>query len=345
MSERPPALVQVRDVLPGLALSAALALASVFLAETPFFKQTLRFSPLLVVILLGMVLASVVRLPAVFEPGIKLAQRPVLRWAVAGLGFRLSLPELVAIGGPSLAVIAVSTLATLAFGWWLGVRLGLDERLSVLLGVGTSVCGASAVVAADSVVQAKGESAAVSLGVITLWGTVGIFAYPWIGHALAMGDFPYGVWTGATLHEMAQVVAGAQVFSPEATDSATVVKLARICLLAPIVFFVAWWFRRRGTAGEAQVQAVPWFLVMFVLFAGVNSAAPSLGLEKATVDGIVRGVLFLLAVGMAGVGLKSSFSVVRSAGWRPVVVGLAQWVFLAILAYALTVALVPNSPR
>jgi uncharacterized integral membrane protein (TIGR00698 family) len=317
----------------------------VLLAEAPFFKQTLRFSPLLVVILLGMVLASVVRLPTVFEPGIKVAQRPLLRWAVAGLGFRLSLPELVAIGGPSLAVIVVSTVAALAFGWWLGVWLGLDERLAVLLGVGTSVCGASAVVAADSVVQAKGESAAVSLGVITLWGTVGIFAYPWIGHALAMGDFPYGVWTGATLHEMAQVVAGAQAFSPDATDSATVVKLARICLLAPIVFFLAWWFRRRGTTGEAQVQAVPWFLVMFVVFAGVNSAAPSLGIEKSAIDMVVRWVLFLLAVGMAGVGLKSSFSVVRSAGWKPVVVGLGQWLFLALLAYGLTVALVPAAPR
>ena len=323
-------------LLPGLALCTFLAFSAVALAESSWAKQNLRFSPLLIVILLGIVVASIVRLPTVFEDGIKLAQKPVLRWAVAGLGFKLSLTEILRIGGPALAVVVVCTVAALAAGWWIGVRMGLNEKLAILLGVGTSVCGASAIVAADTVVQADGEDAAVSLGVITLWGTVGIFLLPLIGMWLKLPEFRYGVLSGATLQEMAQVVAAAQGFSEGAVEVATVVKLARICLLAPIVLYLAWWFKRhRGSSGEAQVAPVPWFLVMFLVFAAVNSFAPQLGVPKSAIDALVRADVLLLSVGMAGVGLKTGFRELRKAGWKPVLLGLYQWVFLSLIAFAL----------
>lgn len=331
-----PTVEKVVKTLPGLALCLALALVAVFVADVPWVKQNLRFSPLLIVILLGIVVASVAKLPKIFDEGVKLAQKPVLRWAVAGLGFKLSLPELVKIGGPSLLVVVVGTVACLAFGWWLGVRLGLNERLSILLGVGTAVCGASAVVAADTVVQADGEDAAVSLGVITLWGTVGIFLFPVLGKLMAMAPFPYGVWAGASLQEMAQVVAGAEGFGEPAVKVATVVKLARICLLAPIVFFLVWWLRKKwGKTGDAQVAAVPWFLVAFVVFAGLNSIAPQIGLSKSTVDLLLKIDVILLSVGMAGVGLKTGFRDLKKAGWKPVLIGLGSWAFLSVLTLVL----------
>ncbi len=323
--------------VPGLALCVGLAAGSVLLAEQPWFKQTVRFSPLLVVILLGIAVASVVRLPKSLGEGMAVAQKGVLRWGVAGLGLRLSVPEILKIGGPSLLVVAVSTVASLAFGWWLAVRMGLPEKLAILLSVGGSVCGASAVVAADSVVQAEGEHAAVSLGVITLWGTVGIFAFPALGHALGMGDFGYGVFAGATLHEMAQVVAGAQGFSDEAATVATVVKLARITLLAPIVLFLAWWLLRfRGGAGEAKVAPVPWFLVAFVALAAVNSIGPQIGLTPEVRKPLDTFVVLLLCVGMAGVGLKTGVRDLAKAGWLPILAGLGQWGFLCVVAFGLS---------
>ena len=317
----------------GLVLAGLLGGAALLLSETPFARDVLHWNALLIVILLGMAWKSLAPVPESATPGIRFAQRPVLRWAVAGLGFRLSLHELWKIGAPALLVVTVSTFAALWFGWWIARRLGVDEKLGILLGVGGAICGASAVVAADSVVQSERRDAALALGVITLLGTIGILVYPLLHGALRLGDFVYGVWDGASLHEMAQVVAAAFGVSEEAARVATVVKLTRIALLAPVVFYLAWALRRRHQAvGQAHVAPVPWFLVLFVVFAAVNST----GWLPARVTDVIRRVdLWLLAVGMAGVGLQTGLSDIRSAGWKPVLVGALQWAFLATLSLGL----------
>lgn len=266
--------------------------------------------------------------PTTTLPGVRFAQRPVLRWAVAGLGFRLSLAELWRIGPPALGVVVISTFAALLFGWWVARRLGLGEKLALLLGVGGAICGASAVVAADTVVQAERRDTALALGVITLLGTIGIVVYPVLHRVLGLSEFIYGVWDGASLHEMAQVVAAGFGVSDEAARVATVVKLARIALLAPVVLGLAWLLRRRHEAvGRAAVTPVPWFLVLFVVFAAIHSTG---WLPKAWVDAIRRVDLWLLAVGMAAVGLQIGFADIRDAGWKPLLAGALQWAFLSV---------------
>ncbi len=320
-------------VLPGLAGCVALAAAALALAEIPAIKGTLHLSALLLVILLGMAWKSIVHVPEALLPGIRMAQRPVLRWAVAGLGFRLSIGELFRIGAPALAVVTISTFAALGFGWWVARRLAVGEKLGLLLGVGGAICGASAVVAADSVVQGEKRDSALALGVITLLGTIGIALYPVLHHALHMSDFVYGVWDGASLHEMAQVVAAGFGVSDEAARVATVVKLARICLLAPVVLYIGWSLRHRHrAAGRARVAPLPWFLVLFVGFALLNSTG---WLRPAWIEGARRVDLWLLCVGMAGVGLQTGFSELRDAGFRPIAAGTAQWAFLSSVSYAL----------
>ena len=329
----------IRTAFPGLVVSAMLATIAFLLADQPLFKDTLRLSALLLVILVGMALRTIMHVPDWAAPGVRVAQRPVLRWAVAGLGFRLSLGEILKIGGPALAVVVTSTFVALWLGWWVGRRFGLSDKLATLLAVGGGICGASAVVAADSVVQADKRDSALAVGIITLLGTIGIVAYPWIGRAAGMGNFRYGVWDGASLHEMAQVVAAASGFSKESTAIATVVKLVRICLLAPVVFFLAWRMRAvtHAETGRPQVSAVPWFLVVFVLFAAVNSTG---WLPKEWVQLIQRGDLWLLCVGMAGVGLQTSFHDLGRAGWAPIAAGVAQWIALAGISYGLATLLV-----
>jgi uncharacterized integral membrane protein (TIGR00698 family) len=304
----------------------------------------LHVSALLLVILLGMAWKSLAPVPAITTPGIRMAQRPVLRWAVAGLGFRLSIAELWKIGGPALVVVVISTFASLFFGWWVARRLGIGEKLALLLGVGGAICGASAVVAADTVVQGERRDSALALGIITLLGTIGIVLYPVLAHTLHMPEFVYGVWDGASLHEMAQVVAAGFGVSDEAARVATVVKLARICLLAPVVLYLGWSLRRQHrAAGGAALQAnpaaahvapVPWFLVLFVLFAAINSLG---WLPARIVDLVRRADLWLLCVGMAGVGLQTGFSDLRDAGFKPIAAGAAQWLFLSVTAYLLAV--------
>jgi len=329
MSDRPSPTA----LIPGLALAALLGALALWLAELPWAKETLHVSALLLVILLGMAWKSLARVPAAAGPGIRFAQRPVLRWAVAGLGFRLSLPELWRIGAPALVVVTVSTVAALAFGWWIARRLGVSEKLGLLLGIGGAICGASAVVAADTVVLGEKQDSTLALGVITLLGTVGIVLYPLLGHLLHMSDFLYGVWDGASLHEMAQVVAAGFGMSDEAARVATVVKLARICLLAPVVLWLGWSLRHQHReAGRAKVAPVPWFLVLFVIFAVLSSFG---WIPAPTLDRLRRADLWLLCAGMAGVGLQTGFGDLKQAGVRPIAAGTLQWIFLAALAYGL----------
>ncbi len=318
-------------------MCVVLAALALWLADLPWVKDTLHVSALLIVIVLGMVWTSLVALPAVAQPGVRFAQRPILRWAVAGLGFRLALAELAKIGAPALVVVTISTFSSLAFGWWIARRLGVGEKLGLLLGVGGAICGASAVVAADSVVQGEKRDSAIALGVITLLGTIGIVIYPLIQRAAGMSDFLYGVWDGASLHEMAQVVAAGFGVSDEAARVATVVKLARIALLAPVVLGLSAWLRRRNQAtGQAHVSPVPWFLVLFVVFAIVNSSGI---LPEAWIAFARRVDLWLLCVGMAGVGLVTGFADLRAAGMRPILAGAAQWLFLATVSFGLARAL------
>jgi uncharacterized integral membrane protein (TIGR00698 family) len=342
--------------LPGLGLCAALAVLAIFIAEAPFVKQTVRFSPLLIVILLGIIIATVVKLPKEWTEGVKVAQKPVLRWAVAGLGLRLSLPELGKLGVPALGVVVICTFATVLIAFALFKAFGMGEKLSALLGVGTAVCGASAIVAADTVVQSEGKDAAVSLGIVTLWGTVGIFLYPLIGQALHLAAFPYALWAGASLHETAQVVAAASAYkvapaiplegarvlvdhSINIESMATVVKLARILLLAPIVFGLGWWMRKKGeSTGEAKTPLVPWFLVAFVILAGVKTYAKPIGLSDDFFKQAQLVVTFLMATGMAGVGLQTGVRDLKEAGWKPVLAGLLLWVILAIVSLVLALA-------
>ena len=321
----------------GLALCLALAAAAMYGSQWHFFKETLHWGPLLLVIVAGMAVRSLWKFPAVFEPGVALAQKPVMRLAVAGLGFRLSLPELAKIGIPSLVVVLTTTVGALAFGWWIARKLGIGEKLGLLLGVGGAICGASAVVAADTVVQGEKRDSAYALGIITFLGTIGILFYPWLGRQFAMSEFFYGVWNGATLHEMAQVVAAGANFGPEALKIATVVKLARICLLAPVVFYLAWDFRRRQVSvGDAKVPLVPWFLVVFMILVLVTSFA---NLPKDVLEWLRGADLWLLCIGMAGVGLQTGFRDLKAAGWRPILAGSLQWLVLALSAYGLALVL------
>lgn len=319
--------------LPGLTLCVGLAVAAKLLAETALVKDTLHFGALLLVILLGMGVRSLFHLPEPLKDGISFAQKPVLRFAVALLGFRLTLQKLAELGVGALSVVILATFAALWFGWWLARRFGLDEDLGLLLGVGGAICGASAVVAADSVVQSKKSQAALSLGIITLLGTVGILVYPWLGRILNMDPQLYALWNGASLHEMAQVVAAGDAFQVSGvTEASTVSKLARICLLAPCVLYLGFMLRSRGVAAKGKVPLVPWFLVAFVAFVGVASTGL---VPETTLKAINEANTWIMAVGMAGVGLMSGFKDLKAAGWKPILVGTVQWVFLAALSYGL----------
>ena len=331
----PPGPVGVRRFLPGLALTVALAAAALLIADVPWVARTLHVSALLLVILLGMAWRAALPLPAAAMPGVQLSQRAILRWAVAGLGFRLSLRELADIGVAPLLIVLAGTTVALFAGWWLARRLRVPRSLGLLLGVGGAVCGASAVVAADTVVRGERRDAPVAIAIVTVLGTLGMVLYPLARGPLGLSELAYGVWDGASLHETAHVVAAGFAVGTEAGRVATVVKLARIALLAPIVVGLSWAMRGRD-AGAAKVSPLPWFLVAFLVFAALHSTG---ALHPEATAWLQRVDLWLLCVGMAGVGLQTSVAELRAAGLRPLAAATLQWLLLSSLTLALALAL------
>jgi uncharacterized integral membrane protein (TIGR00698 family) len=333
----------VLPLVPGLLVALVFAWAAIELAAVPFFRDQLHFGALLLVILLGMTWRALLPVPGWALPGIETAKKPILRWAVAGLGLRLSLGEIAEIGLPALAVVSIGTLVALWAGWWLAKAIGIDHKMGLLLGVGGAICGASAVVAADTVVQGEKKDSALAISVITLLGTIGILLYPQVYAPLFDADtFGYGVWAGASLHETAQVVAAGDAIGTESKEVATVVKLVRICWLAPIVFYLGWSLRRHHEqAGQAKVSLVPWFLVMFLAFAALNSFGLIPQEGALGVDNLKTFGSWLMVVGMAGVGLETSVKDLLRAGPRPVLVGALQWLLLAALTYGLILLFLP----
>jgi uncharacterized integral membrane protein (TIGR00698 family) len=331
----------LRERAPGVLFCIGLAVLAVFVAENPWVKSHLRVSPLLIVILVGMVIASSLTLPATLRPGVAYCQKPVLRLGVALLGIKLSLAQIGQIGASAVAVVLAVTAVGFGVAILVGRWLKMGEKPTLLLATGGSICGASAIVAADSVLQSEGKDAAVSLAVVTFWGTVGILVYPLIETAfLHMTGFSYGVFCGATLHEVAQVVAGAANFAgpdaPHAQLVATVIKLTRVAMLAPMIIGLGWWMRRTQPEATAQRAAlVPWFLWAFVALATLRSFAPQIGLESTLKSIGDQVVPLVLSVGMAGVGLHTRLKEVVQAGWAPVVLGLIQWIVMIVVCLAL----------
>lgn len=333
--------------IPGLLLAIAITAAAIRLGDVDYVKNHLHLGAMLLVILLGMLWKNILPPPKWALPGIVVAQKPILRLGVALLGFKLSLGELISIGAPALVVVILGTCAALAFGWWFGKAMGLNDRLAPVLAVGGAVCGASAILAAETTVKAEQQDVAASIGVITLYGTLGIVLYPILGRTLHMVPFLYGVWTGASLHETAQVVAAGAALGVEKV--ATVVKLVRIAMLAPIVFYLAWWMRQKGGEAKAKVPLLPWFLVLFLVFTLLNSSTifglSQPLLSKDFVGHINDANVWILAIGMAGVGLQTGFKDLKKAGWMTILVGGAQWVFLSLVAFTLATLLCAQPPK
>lgn len=326
--------------VPGVLVATALAALALQLAALPLFKERLHFGALLLVILIGMLCRLVLPLPKWAVPGIEMAKKPILRWAVAGLGLRLTIGEILEIGAPALFIVSISTLVALAFGWWLAKKFDLPRDLGLLLGVGGAICGASAIVAADTVLQARKQDSAMAIGVITILGTLGILVFPEFGWMIGLNNFDFGVWAGASLQETAQVVAAGDSYSAESKEVATVVKLVRICWLAPIVFYLGHQVAKRAKADTPDAAAksvplVPWFLVMFGIFAVVRSMGwvPETGPFSLTNCKTV--VKWMMCIGMAGVGLQTSILDLARTGIRPIIVGALQWIVLAAVALSL----------
>jgi uncharacterized integral membrane protein (TIGR00698 family) len=315
---------RVKGVAPGLVLVTAIVVVS---DRIPGYIS--GTSALIWALALGALVANTGLLRPSLAPGISLASRRILRLGVALLGIRLSLGIVGDLGLRTIAVILGSIVVTFAATLLMGRLMGVSGPLTLLIATGTGICGASAIVAMESVSEADREEAAFALATITVLGTVAMVGMPFLRTPLGLDMTDYGIWAGASVHEVAQVVGATAGVSAVALQIGTLVKLARVALLAPLVFGYA---VSRGRSRPAGTPLVPLFVVGFLALAAVRSADV---LPDRVVSDLARIDVWLLAAGMAGLGLGLELARLRGLGYRPLLLGFASWFTIALVSLAL----------
>lgn len=319
----------LRAVLPGLGLVLAVAIAARVIS---MFVPPI-FSEVLIAIILGLTIANSIRLPATVKPGIRFALQRVLRAGIILLGARLSLGDVLAIGGQAVGFIIVLMAIALVFAYGVGRALGLPRRLALLIGVGTAVCGNSAIIATAPVIEADEREVSFAVATITLFGMLAVFLYPLIGAALGLAEPTFGLWAGTAVNDTSQVVAAAAAYGATALSTATVVKLTRNALMAPLILGIAWWWgRSAGAARKGAAGAVPLFVLGFLVVVVLRTV----GLLQPPITGWMDDVArFCILMALAGVGLNTSLADLRKTGPAPLLLGLGTAFLIATLSLTL----------
>src|ERR1700745_1213426 len=223
-------------ILPGVALAGAIAVAAFLMRQIHGLGA---FSPMILAIMLGMAFRNVIGTPPAVQPGIAFSMRRLLRAAIILLGFQITFTQIASVGPKGLLITAIALVATFAFTVRAGRVLGVGRKLTELIAAGTSICGASAIVATNTVTDAHDEDVAYAVACVTVFGSIAMFAYPLLPAALHLDARAYGLWSGASIHEIAQVIAAAFQDGRQAGEFATVAKLTRVAMLAPVVLPVS----------------------------------------------------------------------------------------------------------
>lgn len=284
------------SLVSGLLMTTGIAGAAFGLRLAPGLGT---FSPAIIAAIIGLVLSHAVKLPPSTNAGILFSIRTLLRLAVALLGVQVTVAQVTGLGITSFAIVAATLIASFVFIKTLGQLLGVEPKLAELIAAGTSVCGAAAVAATNTVTDAADEDVAYGVAMVTIFGTIAMLLYPLAEHAFSIDPRHYGLWAGASIHEVAQVVGATAQIGPIATETGTIAKLTRVLLLAPLVMTI----RVRGGKKASGKVAIPIFVLGFASLVALGSlmAIPT---EIKSLTGQLSG--FLLAMALGGMGLKTN---------------------------------------
>lgn len=333
-------------ILYGVFLIALFSCAAFFIAELPFVKK-MSFSPLIVGILIGMVYANTLRLrlPAAWVPGIQFCAKQMLRLGIILYGFRLTVGNIVEVGAGAIVADAVVVTVTILLGVWLGRLLKMDGETALLTSVGSSICGAAAVLGADATLKPAPYKTAVAVSTVVIFGTVSMFLYPVLyrNGCLGLDTHDMGVYAGATLHEVAHVVGAGNAMGEAVQDTAIIVKMIRVIMLVPVLLILAV-LPRGGKKMQGNVSldtvackkgrkiAIPWFAFGFLAVIGFNSCNI---LPAVCISYIDTFDTFLLTMAMTALGTETSFDKFKKAGPRPFLLAFLLYIWLLAGGYGL----------
>jgi uncharacterized integral membrane protein (TIGR00698 family) len=348
-----------RGLAPGLALAVAVAaVAAVVGQRVPLVGSAVPGA------VIGAVIALVIKPGARLAPGLKCASSFVLQCSVVLLGTQLSIAQAARVGLASLPVMLGTLAVCLSAAWLYGRLLGIPRDLRTLIGVGTGICGGSAIAAVSPVIEAASTDVAYAISTIFLFNIAAVLVFPLIGHAIGMSQQSFGLFAGTVVNDTSSVVATATTYGAAAANHAIVVKLVRTLMIIPICLGLAGLTARRQRAGQARegavavpassavpamsassassaaarmsplraVRLVPWFLIGFVVAAALNSA----GVIPATSHGPLQHLsVFLVAVALSAIGLSTNVPALRRAGSRPLLLGALLWITVAAASLGL----------
>ncbi|WP_211747161.1 YeiH family protein [Paenibacillus sp. Marseille-Q4541] len=320
----------------GIGLTLVIALVARYLAMLPFLSI---MGQLVLAILLGMLYRAFVPVPEIAAGGISFSSKKLLRYGIILLGVRLNLADVIEAGPKVLAIAIINIIFAITVIFLLAKWFKVDQKLGLLTACGTAICGAAAVVAISPQLKASDEDTAISAATVAILGTIFTLCYTVLYPVLGLSASGYGIFSGATLHEIAHVIAAADPGGQSAVDLAVIVKLSRVAMLVPIAIIIGMWSARKernengiNTKMSFRNIPIPWFIVGFLVMSGVNTLNI---IPPAMVSILITISYLLIGMAMAGLGLGVQFSTFRKKGLPSFIAGGIGSILLSILGFAL----------
>lgn len=324
-----------RQFAAGLAVAGAIAALAMWSAGQPAVQE-MGISALTVAILIGIVAGNTVfgRIAPHCASGVDFSKARLLRLGIILYGFRITFQQIGEIGWAGVVIDILVIAITFTLAVQLGTRMfGLDKQTAMLIGAGSAICGAAAVMATEPVVRAHAHKVSVAVATVVVFGTIGMFLYPLMYPYLQLSELGYGLYAGSTIHEVAQVVVAGKAVGEQAASAAVIEKMLRVMMLAPfLVILSSRLGAEEGTDAAKGRITIPWFALLFIVASGVNSLGV---LPPALVHWIVQIDTVLLAMAMGALGLRTQASAIRQAGLKPILLASVLFLFLMVGGYAI----------
>lgn len=336
--------------VPGLLLAGLGSWVIMWVATLPAVQHT-GLSSLTIAIVLGMVLGNSVfpKIAHTCASGVDFSRSTLLRLGVILYGFRITFLQIAGVGWNGALMDVLVIALTFGFTLLVGIKwLKMDRDTVILIGAGSSICGAAAVLATEPVVRSHAHKVSVAVATVVVFGTLSMFIYPVLYPYLGFNESTYGLYVGSTVHEVAQVVAAAKAVSDQAASNAVIEKMLRVMMLSPFLILLSLAISRLGAAAHhlapPEVDAlpgaggghqkgkvtIPWFAVWFVVVSGFNTLDL---LPKWALAALLQFDLFLLTMAMFALGLRTSVGAIKQAGFKPLVLAGLLFLFLSIGGY------------
>ncbi len=322
----------------GVLFVALFSCAAFYIADSPWMRY-LSLSPLIIGILLGMAYGNTLKkdMPEEWLPGITFCSKKLLRLAIILYGFRLTFQNIASVGLSAIVVDVTVIVSTLAIGMLIGKLLKIDKETALLTSTGSAICGAAAILGMEAVLTNKPHKTAIAVSTVVIFGTIAMFLYPILfrGGLLDLTPQQWGLYTGATIHEVAHVVGAGNGMGEAVAETAVIVKMIRVIFLAPVLLFFSFVIARQAKkdneAGSGAIKiTIPWFAFGFIAVIGLNSLNL---LPAAMVESINYIDTFLLTMAMTALGMETHLRKFKEAGVKPFVLALLLFAWLMAGGY------------